>query len=327
MPDFCKMFKHGLTVGPSGAVRPCCSLEVLEKNLYIDDDWETRHQRWYDESKGSADGWIPECRNCQVNEELTGSSLRTYANSIITDDDQGIVYWDLKINNTCNLACRTCDSWNSSTWEKISRENPDLPKEYTTSRNNRWHRNIDDIMPHLLDARVVKFTGGEPFLIPQVKKIIEYLIEHEVSESTELQFNTNGTVDINPWIKYFEKFKHTRIHVSVDAVGDRFNYIRAGADWNQVSVNILFLKELTKTVNLTVSLLCLPQALNVGHMHEVAEWCQDHGLNLIYNPPVNDPDFMSPQALDNPVLRKRLIENLKILDRIHGTDYRNFLDE
>jgi MoaA/NifB/PqqE/SkfB family radical SAM enzyme len=327
MADFCKMFRHGLTIGPSGAVRPCCVLKVMDENLYIEDNWKSKHESWYKKSQNSETGWIPECNNCRVNESLGRGSLRNYANSLITDDDQGIVHWDLKINNTCNLACRTCDSWNSSTWEKLSKENPDLPREYTKVRNKRWHRGIEDIMPHLLDARVVKFTGGEPFLIPQVKKVIEYLIEHGVSENITLHFNTNGTIDINPWIKYFTKFKHTKIHISVDAIGDRFNYIRAGADWNEVSDNILFLKSLTKQMSLSLGVLCLPQALNVGHIHEVEEWCQNHDIGFIYNPPVVDPDFMSPEALTDPVLRKRLIENLKILDRIHGTDYRDFIDE
>lgn len=322
MPD-CQMFTHGLTIGPNGSVRPCCAIQIYGKNFSIDDDWQTRHENWREESQHV---WLPECLECKLGEEQNGRSLRTFANQSLKNVE-GIVYWDLKINNTCNLACRMCDAWSSSTWEKISRENPDLDEIYHKKRNDRWHRDIDRVLPLLIDAKIVKFTGGEPFLIPQVKRVIDYLIETETSYVIDLSFTTNGTQDIESWLPKLKKFKSVDLVFSVDAVGKRFEYIRSGAKWDQVSENIKNIKRLTKNTNIKPSVIALPQALNEGHIDEVKYWCEKNQLEFSKSPPLLSPDFMSQQALKDPVLKKKLIKNMKILDRIHGTDYRDFINE
>ena len=217
MPE-CLMFEHGLTLGPSGAVRPCCAFEVSGENLFINDDWKKRHLEWAQQSKTK---WLSGCEECRLAEKQNGHSLRTFANQALKNK-YGIVYWDLKINNTCNLACRMCDSWNSSTWERIVKQNPDIDKVYHGQKKDSWHKDIDQLLPLLLDAKIVKFTGGEPFLIPQVKKVIDYLIDTETNQIIELSFTTNGTQDITDWIPKLKEFKSVNIIFSIDAIGFRF---------------------------------------------------------------------------------------------------------
>ena len=103
----CLIFKHGVTIGPTGAVRPCCAFNVKEgtTNLYWKDDWQIQHAEWNEQSKTS---WLDECEECRISEQQTGTSLRTHYNKILEHAD-GINYWDLKINNTCNFACRMCN--------------------------------------------------------------------------------------------------------------------------------------------------------------------------------------------------------------------------
>ena len=43
----------------------------------------------------------------------------------------------------------------------------------------------------------VKFTGGEPFLIPQVRRIVEGLIDRDVAGAVTLQLTTNGKQTTN----------------------------------------------------------------------------------------------------------------------------------
>ena len=40
-------------------------------------------------------------------------------------------------------------------------------------------------------------------------------------------------------LKYGAKFKHTNIKVSMDGVGDVYNYIRQDGDWDNVYNNML----------------------------------------------------------------------------------------
>lgn len=323
MPE-CKMFQHGLTIGPSGAVRPCCAFDVSEKNINFFDNWKARHIGW---SQASKTTWLHGCAECQASEDISGHSLRTTANQIIPEDAEGITYWDLKINNTCNLACRMCDGWSSSTWAKLVREHPALQSDSVPKLGQRWHRDIDKILPHMIDAKVVKFTGGEPFLIPQVETVIDYLIEHEISQVVDLMITSNGTVDFSSWIDKFKKFKSTNITISIDSIGKRFEYIRAGASWDQVSQNVVLMNQLLIGTNITLAVTALPQALNQGYIQEVADWCRQHKIEFMTSAPLLYPDYMRSSALDDPELKEKLIRRMRQLDAIHGTDYRDFINE
>ena len=220
---YCSIFKSGLTIGPTGEVRPCCAYRDNNRTpLKFNDDWQSRHAELGKETQ-----WLPGCAECKLSEDLGRDSLRQYYNKILGGEE--LEYWDIKINNTCNLACRMCDKTSSSTWDSIIKNNTHLEFDdtYSSGPGTGWHGEIDEILPHLSTARFVKFTGGEPFLIPQVKRIIDWLISEEIcSNIQELTFITNGTIDISSWKQRFSHFKKVNLLISVDAVGDRYRRSR-----------------------------------------------------------------------------------------------------
>lgn len=321
--SYCKLLKHGITIDPDGSVLPCCVFDKKDyPKLRFEDDWHSKHMEMYEASK---DGWLDACHGCKTVEERDGHSYRTTHNIKLKDttDDDGILYWDLKINNTCNLACRICNASSSSTWEKIARSDQaeGLGDHYINLRSRTWHKEVTDITHQLAGATVVKFTGGEPLMIPQVKKIIAYLIEHDLAKDIELTLTTNGTWDLSPYYEQFLKFKDITVIVSVDGIGPLFNYIRQNADWDFVYPNILDIqKNLGK-----VHCLCTPQALNNHLLDDIREFFAKHDIFVIFNQPVYHPIWMKPDALTDPVLREKFIEQMTLLDKIHGTDYREFL--
>ena len=320
----CSIFKNGVTIGPTGAVRPCCAFEVKEgqSNLYWNDDWQTRHAEW---GKRSETQWLEECAECKLSEELTGQSLRTTYNQQF-DNEVGIKHWDLKINNTCNFACRMCDQTSSSTWAKIIKENKeaDWDVNYNVSKGAGWVKQSLEFSHLMLDAKIVKFTGGEPFMIPQVKKIIQRLIDEDVAPAIELHLITNGSHDMAAWNHYFEKFKTVYINISIEAVGDRYEYIRPGSSWLTTSKNtVIFNKNKPNNTNLTVTIL--PMVFNRNNLDEIITWCKDNKINWYKSTPVISPAFMSPNAMQDGILRKTLIEQSKIMDKIHGTNYQDFI--
>lgn len=108
----CLAFKHAVTIGVTGEVRPCCAWNAASSGVSITDDWESLHSKYYVESLR---GWLPECIECKQDEESNGKSYRMYMNNVLADSI-GTEQWDLKINNTCNLTCVSCDSYSSSSW-------------------------------------------------------------------------------------------------------------------------------------------------------------------------------------------------------------------
>jgi len=320
MPE-CKMFDHAVTIGPGGTIRPCCAWTDLPNtpSMRWNDDWQSRHSAW---GKQQAQGWLPQCAECKQSEDLGRGSLRTEVNRKLKYAT-GIEYWDLKINNTCNLACRMCDAWSSSKWAEYS----DIPGlRVSGSPNEKWHRQASGFVPEMLDAKEVKFTGGEPFLIPQVKHIIQELIDADVAPAIALQLTTNGTQDMTGWCDLFAHFREVRVSVSIDAVGKRYEYIRPHGDWNLVEQRVLEFQS-AMPANTGIWISCLEMILNTNHMWEVEEWCNQY--DLLYTPsgPILHPEYLRLDAMDRPEQRKILIEQMEILDKLHGTNWRDFINE
>ena len=321
----CSIFKAGVTIGPTGAVRPCCAFDTNGvPNIPFDGDWQQRHAKW-DELQEKE--WLPNCKECKQSEDMGQGSLRQHYNKQFKSDT-GIVHWDLKINNTCNMACRMCDNTSSSVWQQIIDQNPDtkFDRHYNIRDVNRWHKESLAMVDLMKDAKIVKFTGGEPMMIPQVRKIIEELIEKGYSKNIQLNMITNGSFDLMAWEKYFQQFDKVTINISVDAIGKRYEYIRPKADWKTVSENIIRFNEL-KPDNTRIWITTLPMVLNKDSMHEVSEWMSENDLSGSIASPVIYPDFLRVNALTDPKLSKKFVEQMTILDELHGTNYREYINE
>ena len=327
MPE-CAIFKHGVVIDTTSSIRPCCAWisKKDEKTLYFEDDWQTRHAEW---GKRSETEWLDECAECKLSEELTGQSLRTTFNQQFKNET-GIKHWDLKINNTCNFACRMCHPGSSSKWANLINDNKEYNwygyEERHEEPKTRWTKKALEFSHLMLDAKVIKFTGGEPFMIPQVKKIIQRLIDENVSSKIELNLITNGSYDMTDWNHLFEKFKIVKINVSIEATGKRYEYIRPGSSWKQTSENLVKFRKL-KPKNSHVSVSVLPMIFNYNNMDEIIDWCNDNGIHCFKSTPVIRPAFMSPDAMKDNSLRKQLIEQSEIMDKVHGTNWRDFLNE
>lgn len=318
----CLAFDHAITIGPGGNVRPCCVWQDQpgEPSMRYWDDWESRHTAW---GKLMEQDWLPQCRACKNYEDQGQGSYRTSLNRLLAGT-QGIAYWDLKINNTCNLACRMCDSWSSSKWEQYA-DTPGIFKMYKIPQDNRWHRESLNILAEMVDAKVVKFTGGEPMLIPQVRRIVQTLVDEDIAPAIELTLVTNGMQDFTSWLPLFEKFKHVQITVSVDAIGKRYEYIRPHASWDQVQSNVLYLSN-NRTNNMTIVIACLRMVLNQNHMHEVEDWAKLNDFDFRPDQ-ILDPEWLKPDVMSDPELRSEFITQMEIMDSLHGTNWRDFVNE
>lgn len=272
-------------------------------------------------------GWIPECSECRFMENNGETSDRQFAETVSSGEP--FEYWDLELNNTCNLACRMCGPRASSTFQQnvINNSNEDWDDSYKHFVKKTWFRdeNMKFILDKIIYAKHVKFTGGEPMLIPQVGKIIDHLISQGVSKNIYLKMISNGTQPMDRWIDRFKYFDRVEIDVSVDAIGERFEYIRPGAKWKVLEKNV---KDLiaSNIPNLTITITTFPMLLNYEYLHEVEAWANSLGLEYYCSGYLTNPDFLSVHTANNKELQKKFIKQMEIQDRIHGTDWRNFVN-
>ena len=140
------------------------------------------------------------CQKCWDIEKIGGESYRKkelfYAekeNRDINDIIQRpkILNIEVNLSNKCNLKCLMCHSGASN---QIGIE--EGLKNSLTDQLELYN----DLPGIAQDIKMIRFAGGEPFLHDQMYKILDYLIENNMSKNIELVFNTNGTVARNSFL-------------------------------------------------------------------------------------------------------------------------------
>lgn len=105
----------------------------------------------------------------------------------------------LQITQKCNLHCAHCFANASGAGDEMSLE---LIRE--------------KILPQLLQNQVIKITltGGEPLCNPQIKDIVQLLLDNRIGVS----ICTNATLIDHAWINYLSKYENVHFNVSLDGM-------------------------------------------------------------------------------------------------------------
>jgi hypothetical protein len=196
-------------------------------------------------------------------------------------------YYDIRFDNTCNLACISCGPLSSSLWSRelgIKTEPVDLDWD--------WDR--------LLSAKKIYLAGGEPFLIPRFKELLALVGSQDTQP--EIVINTNLTV-VNDDIKHtLSKIKKLSLIISVDAWGKANEYHRWPMTWTKFLQNF----EWATTLDCFLQFNTVVDAITVLNCHELQQLenqIQNWTLIELVRPPAlhlnNLPDQFKSQAQEN----------------------------
>ncbi len=213
--------------------QPCClykndkitgvkNIEDLLSNPYINAIRQKFAKNWK----------RPECIDCIRNEELGKESKRK--RSLQKGFDKGIIRWDLRPSNTCNLKCAMCNPSNSSKWM----EDAEIWQKYNykIADIGRVREDIDWdwIYTKVVDkAEYIYIAGGEPFYMKNVHKFLGDLSKHKWNcENTRIQIQTNGISNTPKFLNILSKFKRLEFSMSIDGWGDVNELIRFPTNHN-----------------------------------------------------------------------------------------------
>jgi MoaA/NifB/PqqE/SkfB family radical SAM enzyme len=322
---FCVLPWVSLETSPIGTVRPCCLAddEIVDNagkkfNLAhanfigIQNSHYMRllRQEFIDAKQPKT------CRKCW-DEELAGrTSKRMHTLDRLkhmlpdqewTIDAKPLMFLDLKLGNICNLKCRICGSWSSSTYavEEIAHDtslNRKNSFHYTMLRQGRWPReNVQfwqELDRNLADIRYLEFTGGEPFMIEEHFDFLRELVASGHAGQIEIHYNTNGTIWPEKAENIWKHFKLIEIAFSIDDVEKRFEYQRSGAVWTQVCENIERFKQLRqRCTNIQLQVCCTVNIFNVFYLPAVADWIDHQGFDFVYWNIMHDAEYFSIRSL------------------------------
>lgn len=329
---FCVLPWISLEASPIGTVRPCCLAddEIVDDNgnkfslLTADFQDIQRSASMQRLREQFLAGERPQtCRKCW-NEERSGrTSKRMHTldrlkhilgNQEWTQDAKPLMFLDLKLGNICNLKCRICGSWSSSQFatEELNDMHPSEDKKatyaYQMLRAGSWPRDNQQfwqqIDQHLTDIRYIEFTGGEPFMIREHFRMLQGIVDRGIAHQVEIHYNTNGTIFPEEAESIWQHFKTVEIAFSIDDVGERFEYQRTNAVWNEVCANLdrfRDLKEIYKNIQLQICTTV--NVFNVRYLDQVAAWIYQNreSFNFVYWNMMHDAWYFSIATLPDPV--------------------------
>lgn len=205
-----------------------------------------------------------------------------------------IPYFDLRLGNMCQLKCVMCSPHDSSAWIKDWKIQYPKYKTVELKQDQQWDNKfdytwyqksefLDSIRSQANSIKELYFAGGEPLLIPEHYKILEFMVESGSAGNCVLRYNSNGLELPSILFDLWKHFKEVKFNFSVDAVGEKNDYIRYPSKWNTVVENLHILDNTPD--NITVNIACAVQLLNVLYVPELVKWKQQQNFKKINLPP------------------------------------------
>lgn len=280
---YCSMIHGGINLDLKGSApeaQHCC----LRADEFVVDVTQNfwHDKRFYALRELNKQGqWDPGCSNCSQLEQLHLDSFRTGTNTGLQmhgqTDLSGPARIDLMFDISCNLACRICGTHSSSFWQKHLKEHNlwDKPIAVPNSIENVINalKQLD-----LSNLRMLTFSGGETLLGQAYWDVAEWLANNvpDAKHQLTICFQTNGTQPIHK--RNYDTIKKVhliKLHISLDGIGDRFEYMRWPASWNQVVNNILSLRsDLPSNVMFLIEETI--SIFNLYYLHELEQWIHDN---------------------------------------------------
>lgn len=187
----------------------------------------------------------------------------------------------IKNGNVCNAKCRVCHPGDSSRWIEDSIKLKELTgKQYyvvNQSEKNWTDEQLAEILSLAPGLKRLELFGGEPMYNKKVIKLLEQIVAQGDSRHIILYINTNGSVNIVEKIPCIKDFQEVEIGVSIDGIGEHFEYIRHGLAYDTIKNNIRAWQDYFAQHNVKyyIDSISTVEILNVFYLPEIKKAVMD----------------------------------------------------
>lgn len=324
---FCYMPFSSLAIYPNQTIKICCKSHPLKNNQQTSvhtsqikslQDFFLNNEHLKKIRQQFLNGEKPiECKNCWDMESKGYESLRQtfarkhYSNESLKTNPK-IYFLDLRLSNKCNLRCIMCDENHSS---QIAKE-----KNIENFETKHEKHFIDNIYENLTNIKEIYFAGGESLLIEEHYKILDYLIQKNLSKNIVLKYSTNITTIKKSWLDSIVQFKKVKINASIDASSDLIYYIRYPLKWEKIekNFNLLYDFYLKNDEKIILSIDTCLHCLNIHELPILINWVKKFkGVDLNFLRTVY-PKFLHIHVLPNDAKKtiEKSISNITKIDNL-----------
>lgn len=355
MSWFCSEVYKNISSNTNGHWKPCCIGKrvndmKLEDTKFLDFfNSEELNQLRKDQEEGNFSELVKNtCGKC-ISDEANGVvSRRQYSNVKYSNSDlSSLEFESIKvkhIGNLCNQKCVMCSPSASSALALEAKNHFGWEDEIVISSKptETYLEGLKEVLPY---TKSVKFVGGEPLINPMTWEFIDWLCQQRFFH-LNVHFTSNCSRLISSEnLKNLNQFKSISILASVDALGERCEYIRYPMNFEKCIKNAKTFINQEINVNFTS---CV-SIVNFGYMGEflsflLKEFNSGMAMNMVnfptilspknipteikksYQLPSKDLEFIRDAPPDLNLFKQGLIY-LKSLDEIRGNNLFDFCPE
>jgi sulfatase maturation enzyme AslB (radical SAM superfamily) len=200
---------------------------------------------------------------------------------------------DIRWNNTCNFSCVYCGPEFSSKWAT------ELDVKFDEVPQHRFQQMKQYIFDRADQLKHVYMAGGEPLLMKENLELLEIL--QEKNPQVNLRINTNLS---KTGTRVFEKiceFPNVHWIVSVDEMGEEFEYVRYGGKWADFLDNLNQIKKFDHKITFNM----LHHLLNYKSLFDTIKFFKGLGFhnNSFVIGALSHPDHLNIRHLPNTMLQ------------------------
>ena len=354
-PIKCKFAEVALNLDMSGRVSPCHAHRlylndangkpIILQNSSLRSAWASPDRKEFLDTLARGEQH-PACSYCWETEAHGSESLRQKMNRELSDvephpNQPKILI--MKHGNKCNNACRMCSPYSSSLWYKdwYKMNESKINQPYKTWLKNfeSFEKSFDEDNQDIREVLnewnenliFIDLYGGEPLLNKLTYEIIDKSIANGHAKDQTLGIHTNLMIYDQDLIDKFAQFKRVDIGMSLDAIGEKNDYIRQGSKWNNIEDNLLKFVEYCKNHPNVVPLVCATtMTLNIYYMDELYDYFNDKNIPLSMKNRVYDKKEYNISYIPRPIkdkIKEKLLAHKTKGDNAHWQHELQFILE
>jgi len=326
---FCPLLFQHLATHPHGGVTHCCvadhrnaiSSAKDENNYYYNLNTDSIYNTFNSASFRKARLQVLEnrkpkaCLRCfdEESKNIKSKRLEEIGNypdftldfaKKITDDegyikDLDFDFVELRLGNTCNVSCRTCNPVSSSKWledyDLLQKHLSFKLTNYNSLLSFKWPEQDgfwDDLLKYCKNVKTFYINGGEPTLIKQHFVFLEKLANLGMT-NIKLWYNINMTNLNENILEIWRKFDKVKISCSIDDLYERNEYIRHPTKWDTVLENFNKLKKEKFEIDVTQTV----SFMNYSNLDNFYDFFHNKNNVWVHHNYVYDPAILSPNVL------------------------------
>lgn len=228
------------------------------------------------------------------------------------DFDQMPQDWQIDLGNHCNSACVFCVPESSSKlateWKKIGFIKQ-VPRANWSGDPVLLERFIESLI-NSPKIKYIHFIGGEPVIMPAFRRILQALIDADLSHSVTIGFTTNLTVIDNEVIDILSKFETVNLGMSVESFDTVNDYVRWPIDHSTMWHNLQRWIQAANQHGWFKQIRITPTCLTVHRILPIYDFALANGINVESCNFLFKPEILKPSIIPQQY-RSTIIANMQ----------------